>query len=200
MSINKCLFIVVLSFCIHWVFSKNDPVEGKKGKGGEDQILLAAGMKAPPIMLRNLQGKFVKLSHYVEVKSAKKKKWRKKKTPKHVIAAFWATYCIPCKKEIPMLQELEAEFKEEVKLFLISIDKMDKKLVPLYVREHGITSEVLLDSYRKTADRYGVKSLPTLFLVNRQGDVVYRSKGFDEKEGFKELRRHIEELLLKKAK
>ena len=60
----------------------------------KDDEGLELGVKAPPIVLRNLDGKLIKLSQYIG-------------SGKFTIIDFWATYCIPCKTEMPMLEELQ---------------------------------------------------------------------------------------------
>ncbi len=100
-----------------------------------------------------------------------------------VVLSFWATYCKPCQKEIPELMKFaEKHSGDSVKILCVSIDKEGEQIVGPFVKEKGYSVAVLLDPYRKTADRYGVASLPALFILDGRGIIRYASVGFDEKE------------------
>ena len=98
-----------------------------------------------------------------------------------VILNFWATYCVPCQKEIPELMRFaEKHAGDSLKIFCINIDKEGASLVSPFIQEKGYTLPVLLDPYRKTAERYGVKALPALFVLDPFGIIRFASVGFDE--------------------
>jgi peroxiredoxin len=96
--------------------------------------------------------------------------------------SFWATYCLPCQKEIPELQKFMTNHtKDSIKLFCVSIDKEGADIVAPFVTKRDYTVPVLLDRYAKTAGRYGVKHLPALFVVDTHGIIRYSSTGYDDK-------------------
>lgn len=100
-----------------------------------------------------------------------------------VILSFWATYCEPCKKEIPELMTIgQKHSTDSVKIFCISIDKEGASKVAPVVTERKYTLPVLLDPYCKTAERYGVSSLPALFVIDPLGNIRYSSSGYNENE------------------
>ncbi len=100
-----------------------------------------------------------------------------------VILSFWATYCEPCKKEIPELTAIAQKHStDSVKIFCISIDKEGASKVGPVVTERKYTLPVLLDPYCKTAERYGVSSLPALFVIDPMGNIRYSSSGYNENE------------------
>jgi peroxiredoxin len=102
-------------------------------------------------------------------------------TPHVVILSFWATYCQPCKKEIPALAKfIDGYGDKPIKAFLISIDKEGPSKVAPFVKEQKFSLPSLLDPYAKTAERYGVKSVPALFVIDTKGIVRYSAMGFDE--------------------
>lgn len=99
-----------------------------------------------------------------------------------VILSFWATYCKPCQREIPELQSFAEKHKSDnVLVVCVSIDKEGADIVQPFVKEKGYTVQVLLDPYTKTAERYGVKSLPALFVIDTMGVIRFASRGYDEK-------------------
>ncbi|MBD3167252.1 redoxin domain-containing protein [bacterium] len=98
-----------------------------------------------------------------------------------VIVNFWATYCKPCQKEIPQIGAfLKKHEGEPVKAFFVSIDKEGVDKVGPFVKDKGYDVTVLLDTYARTAKRYGVKSVPALFVIAPDGSVFYSASGYDE--------------------
>jgi cytochrome c biogenesis protein CcmG, thiol:disulfide interchange protein DsbE len=99
-----------------------------------------------------------------------------------VIVSFWATWCKPCQKEIPQIMAYMAKHKADpVKVFFISIDKEGVLTVRPHLQDNGwVDMPALLDPYAKTAERYGVKSLPALFVIDPNGIVRYAASGFEE--------------------
>ncbi len=98
-----------------------------------------------------------------------------------VILNFWATYCKPCQKEIPQIATFMKKHEgEPIKAFFVSIDKEGVDKVRPFVEDKGYDVTVLLDTYARTATRYGVKSVPALFVVAPDGSVFYSASGYDE--------------------
>lgn len=88
---------------------------------------------------------------------------------KVVLVNFWATWCPPCKKEMPDLEALSKRFKDLVVL-AISDETMDK--VKPFIAEKGYTYPVLLDPGRKVNELYRVDGIPKSFIYNREGQLV----------------------------
>lgn len=138
---------------------------------------LAEGQTAPSFALRNLNGDWVRLN---EICGEKLMYPWKNKTKFNVVLSFWATYCKPCKKELPQLEKVMEKYNANTKIFLISIDKGGQDSVRGYIQEIGCKSPVLLDAYQKTAERYGVKSVPSLFLLDTNGVVKFCMVGYKD--------------------
>lgn len=144
---------------------------------------LKAGDMAPPFMLKNLEGQFTSLRDFC---GNLRNPW-KNKTKYNVAVNFWATYCKPCKIEIPLLEKLSARHGDKVKVLLVSIDKEGQEFVQSHVAEKGYKCTVLLDPYQRTAQKYGVKAVPALFLVDREGKIQYAHYGYDKQKGIRPL-------------
>jgi cytochrome c biogenesis protein CcmG, thiol:disulfide interchange protein DsbE len=166
----KVLFIVVCAAVLGFSAFSQNADEGK---------LLPAGTAAPSFSLPSLSGDRVSLSTYCGETLSKPYVNKIRQT---VILSFWATYCKPCQKEIPELQVFaEKHKKDNVLVLCVSIDKEGSAIVEPFVKEKNYTVQVLLDPYTKTSERYGVKSLPALFVIDTMGIVRFSSRGYDEK-------------------
>lgn len=93
---------------------------------------------------------------------------------KVVLVNFWATWCPPCRKEMPDLEALYNRFKGKGFVILgISDETMDK--VQPFIAEHKYTFPILLDSGRKVNGAYGVDGIPKSFVYDRSGKLVAQS-------------------------
>ena len=88
---------------------------------------------------------------------------------KVVLVNFWATWCPPCKKEMPDLETLSKRFKDLVVLAIS--DETIEKVKP-FIESKGYTYPILLDPDRKINTLFRVDSIPKSFIYNRQGKLV----------------------------
>jgi cytochrome c biogenesis protein CcmG/thiol:disulfide interchange protein DsbE len=122
-----------------------------------------AGTKAPLFSLEDLNGKKSELKQY---------------RGKVVFLNFWATWCGPCKEEMPSMEELYKQFKDKDFVFLtISVDYAGIKLVKEFIEKHRYTFPVLIDPQCETLDLFEVKGIPTTFLIDKKGIIVGRAIG-----------------------
>ena len=128
----------------------------------EDQF---NGKPAPDFELPLLQGKgkTLKLS---ELKG------------KAVVVNFWATWCEPCKIEMPWLVDLQKKYSGEgLQIIGIAMDDTDDKTISEFAHKMGVNYPVLKGT-EKVADSYGgIDGLPTLFFVDRSGKIVEHELG-----------------------
>jgi thiol-disulfide isomerase/thioredoxin len=95
-----------------------------------------------------------------------------------VLLNFWATWCAPCREEIPAIAALAREFASHG-LTVVAINHEEAApVVGGYVRELGLTFPVLLDGDGAVGDRYRVVALPATFFVDRRGALVGGALGF----------------------
>lgn len=117
---------------------------------------------APPLDARDLLGKPVN-----------KDNW----PGKVVIVNFWATWCPPCRAEIPELLELKKEFKDRLEIVGISEDDDPAGSVLKFAQKKGMTYPIVM-STPEIIDSYGgVAALPTSFLIDTEGRVVLKHSG-----------------------
>ncbi len=120
------------------------------------------GGPAPEITLKNLQGQEVRLSDL---------------RGKVVLLNFWATWCKPCKDEMPAMQASYDKLRDQGFVVLAVNELEDTEKVIEHVRKHGHTFPVVMDHDNVVANHYGVVGLPASFLVDRQGIVRERISG-----------------------
>ena len=143
---------------------------------------LAVGDEAPRFVLRDLSGEYVYLRDY----TGKELRQPWKKRDKHVVVlSFFATWCVPCRTEIPILGEIAARFSDEpLLIYLVDLEEKAAKIVP-FIEELDVSIPVLLDEYGVVAKKYGVVALPQLFLIDKEGTIRYLSRGLKDAEEFR---------------
>jgi len=104
---------------------------------------------------------------------------------------FWATWCGPCRAEMPSMQRLWEEFKEEDFVILAIDIQEESKLVSSFMNERGLSFPVLLDEKGKVARSYGIRGIPTTFFLNPEGEIIGKAVGardWDSEESFELIR------------
>ena len=135
--------------------------------------LRAAGLDVPTtevnavdFSLESLDGKTVSLSSY---------------KGKVVLLSFWATWCGPCKQEMPAMEKLYQKLKGQG-FEVLAVDMMeDKATVSAFVKTSGYTFPVLLDKTGEVGgnDMYAARAIPTNYVVDKTGKIVGRKIGID---------------------
>jgi peroxiredoxin len=158
--------------CLIYGCSPARPVKAASVKPDKDRHT------APDFALKDADGKTVRLSDY---------------RGKVVLLDFWATWCGPCKFEIPWFMEFERKHKDKGLVVLgVSMDDDGWDAVKPFVNELGINYRIVLGN-DSTAENYGgVEALPTTFLIDREGKIAAVHVGLTSKS---ELEHGIEELL-----
>lgn len=179
----KVLFVVIFSF----VFISTNLF------AQTDESPVKVGEESPSFSLPDLQNNYIFLRDYNGKEL--RKPWINK-TKYVVVMSFFATWCAPCKKEIPHLEKLQTEFTDKnVKFFLIDVGD-ERKLLDQFLEKNKISLKVLHDRYQQTAEKYGANSLPRLIVIDKQGDIQLIKKGFKDADAFmKEMRTLISKLL-----
>ena len=106
---------------------------------------------------------------------------------KVVILDFWATWCPPCRMEIPHFQELHEEYAGKgLEVIGVSLDQGGVSVVSSFARDNGVTYTMLMGD-RQVANLYGgVRGIPTTFVIDRSGGIVEKYVGYRSKEVFEE--------------
>lgn len=109
---------------------------------------------------------------------------------KVVIIDFWATWCPPCRKGIPDLIELKSEFKDQgVEVIGIALDDItqrgtSKADIPPFMKEYGINYPILVGDPNVTQQYGGIRSIPTSFVIDKEGYILSYYQGLISKEQY----------------
>ncbi len=170
---------------------------------GVEDIGLKPGDDAPKFALRSTTGDYELLSKWCGEKLS-----RPASQPiRHVvIVSFFATWCQPCMKELPHLQNLYEKYQgQDVKFFLIDITDATRSVEKYknspeagpFLKKKGMTMPILLDTYGMAMEKYvPSKMLPRLFVIDKYRKIRLIKRGFQEGEDFEgTLSALIDELL-----
>ena len=157
-SISLLLFGVISLSC-----GKKDTPGDKTEKVKKTREGISEGEIAPDFTLKDLKGTEVNLKEF---------------RGKVVLLNFWATWCPPCRKEIPSMVEIYKKYKDRgLEIIGVNLDKLGKSEVEKFSLEHKINFPVLLNPSGNVASLYGVVVLPTTVFLDRNGRIKGRISG-----------------------
>lgn len=128
----------------------------------EAVIGLKIGNVPPNFELTSLTGDVVKLSDY---------------KGKKVILNFWATWCPPCKDEMPHLEKYYKKNKDSANIEIIAINMTTQdrpEMVRKFVDAYGLTFPILFDNNGEVMDAYQILTLPMTYIINTDGKIAHR--------------------------
>lgn len=105
---------------------------------------------------------------------------------KVILVNFWATWCPPCRTEMPDLQSLYSHFKDQG-FVILAISDEDAPKVKSYIEQYHYTYPVLLDPGRKVNEAYSIEGIPKSFVYDREGKLVAQSIDMRTKRQFLEM-------------
>lgn len=98
-----------------------------------------------------------------------------------VVVDFWASWCVPCRKSFPYFARLDSLYKDRgLAIVAINLDKQ-RADADGFLARYPAPFRVAFDASGATAEAYGVKGMPTTFLVGEDGRIVSSHVGFDDK-------------------
>ncbi|BCB04584.1 thiol-disulfide oxidoreductase ResA [Bacillus sp. KH172YL63] len=122
----------------------------------DERGMLKAGDKAPDFVLEDMDGETHRLSDY---------------KGQGVFLNFWGTWCKPCEREMPYMNNQYAKYKDQgVQILAVNVGESDF-LINRFVSKHGLEFPILVDKEEEVQNAYGIDPLPTTFLINPEGEI-----------------------------
>jgi peroxiredoxin len=177
---NKRNFALVIVALLIGIFLVNLFQDQQEKKAREEAAQLASesmdlsdakqgltkGDRAPDFELTTLDGENVNLSDY---------------QGKRVILNFWATWCPPCKAEMPHMEKYyeKNSKKENVEILAVNLTSQDdgKKAVEQFVAGYELTFPILMDEKGDIGDQYRVFTIPTTYIIDTNGIIQHKIVG-----------------------
>ena len=115
---------------------------------------------------------------------------------KVVYLDFWASWCDPCRKSFPWMEQLQHKYAEKgLVVVAVCLDR-DRDKANDFLEKHPVTFKIGFDTKNNVVPLYDVKAMPTSFIIGRSGEIVSSHAGFLEKE-MDALEKRVEEELKK---
>ncbi|MDP4550106.1 TlpA disulfide reductase family protein [Alkalihalobacillus macyae] len=180
---KKAIFIIVVIGMVGWAVydsisstdatkeenvSKNtmNSTQSQGDGDGEavesEEVGIKEGQIAPNFKLQTLDGETVQLSDY---------------RGERVIINFWATWCPPCRAEIPDFQKLYE--KKDAKILAVNLTETEEnpEEVKGFIKEYGMTFPVLMDVNSDVSTTYQVRAYPTSYMIDSDGRIQFVAMG-----------------------
>lgn len=125
------------------------------------EVGTSVGLEAPDFSLKDVNDNQVKLSDY---------------RGKKVFLNFWASWCPPCKKEMPDMQKLHENYGQEVVILAVNVGE-SKSVALNYLMQNKLNFKVLLDQNKSTAQNYLVRGIPTSYFLDEKGVIQEKVVG-----------------------
>ncbi|WP_185806871.1 peroxiredoxin family protein [Bacillus salinus] len=143
------LFLIIVGAGLFVALSPKEAVTGT-----------TVGTKAQDFELQTLDGKLVKLSDY---------------QGKKVLLNFWATWCPPCKVEIPEMIRFYEENQEDIEILAVNLDP--KSDVKAFANDYSMNFPILLDEGSRVQRMYQVLTIPTSYFIDTNGVIQIKHTG-----------------------
>jgi peroxiredoxin len=164
------LMALVLVLGILWIAASRVPVEEAAARTGRPPSP-QTGFAAPEFALETYQGEPIALADL---------------RGQAVVINFWATWCPPCRAEMPAIQAVYDKYRDQG-LVVLAVDQQETEAqVAPFAEEMGLTFPILMDREGAVSAQYQVKALPATFFVDRQGIVQEVTLGGPMAAGFVE--------------
>src|ERR1700687_426944 len=166
---------------------REQPVQAKQGQPPRPYVELAQLVRYEHVQATLDDPQFAAAISKIEADNARReqadftltelngKTWTLKELRgKVVVVNFWATWCPPCRKEMPDLETLYKQFKDQG-LVILAISDEDAGKVRPFVAEQKVTYPILLDPGRKVNELFQIDGIPKTFVYDRSGKLVAQS-------------------------
>jgi peroxiredoxin len=150
------LYGAILTLSLIWIYFSRIPADATPAMG---KIAPHTGFLAPEVSLLDMNGNEVTLSEF---------------RGHPIVLNFWATWCPPCRAEMPAMQRAYLDYEEEevIVLAVNSINQDSLPSVTQFIEEFGLSFPILLDNLGNAANTYQISSLPTTYFIGKDGVIT----------------------------
>ncbi|MFC1496372.1 TlpA family protein disulfide reductase [Candidatus Margulisiibacteriota bacterium] len=164
-SVAAFWFVLLIIMLIIYSSQQNQQVINKDQAISPKSQTQQSQKVAPDITVEDFNGKKVKLSDF---------------RGKVVMLNFWATWCPPCRKEMPSMELLYDGMKDEDFVMMAVSMGEEKAKVKKFIDDNDYTFPVYLDKNRKASAKYSVTGIPTTLLIDKNGKIAYKKVGGED--------------------
>ena len=173
-AIFTVLFVAAILIMVDHYYETPMTLSDVQLPPGVDTEKSEVGFKAPAFTARNLKGQRVQLADH---------------RGKVVILNLWATWCGPCRVEMPGMENLYRRYRSlGLEILAVSLDKGSSDKVQTFADEYRLSFPVLLDSDGQVESLYDTHTIPTTFVIDKKGMIVAEvdgAKHWESEETFK---------------
>ncbi|MBF7097657.1 TlpA family protein disulfide reductase [Alkalibacter mobilis] len=138
----------------------NEVTEDPKDEGTSG-ALSDEPVPAPEFDLSDLNGNTVSLSDF---------------KGRYVFLNFWASWCGPCKEEMPDMEQIHQTYGDEIEILAVNLGE-DENVAEGFRDDYGLTFKILLDQKKEVAMTYQVTGIPTSYFIDKEGNIAYGYMG-----------------------
>lgn len=162
---KRSILIIIIVAAVGWAvydFVISGDTAKEETDSEEVEVGLEVGNQAPDFELETLEGDSVKLSSL---------------RGERVLVNFWASWCPPCRAEIPDLQEFHED--TDINILAVNLTETEQSFdnVPKFVKNFGMEFPVLMDEESEVSTKYQIQPLPTSFMIDSDGIIQYKAIG-----------------------
>jgi len=182
-EMKKILHKGIIIFVLLTIWLLGCEVKKKReetGKLGKSTVTEQEWGNAPDFILPQLDGNSLTLSDF---------------KGKVIILNFWATWCPPCRMEIPDFVELYENYKDEGLLVIgVNLDGGDTRPIKQFSEKYKINYPVVLGNVKVTEDYGGIRAIPTTYVIDRKGDIKKKYVGYQPRTTFEDQAKRLLEI------
>ncbi len=150
--------LIIIAVCLSiYFYTAAEPATQVSSQTG-----ITVGKTAPQFSLKDTDG------NTVQINAAK--------TKQVFVINFWATWCPPCREEMPELEKFYKTYGDKVEFFGIDEQEPADK-VNTFIHDNAYTYPILLDTSGEIGQLFKVRAIPTTVIIDKNGTIVYRKSG-----------------------
>ena len=165
------LLFVILALCLG-VLTGCEPTQTPETSAQTTESTGEETIPAPDVTVYTVDGQSAKLSDFFG---------------KPIVLNFWASWCPPCKAEMPDFEKVYQEMGDQVQFLMVNLTDGTQETVEtasVFIKDSGFTFPVYYDTSMEAATAYWVSSIPTTYFIDSNGNLITGANGMLSEENF----------------